>query len=148
MTRTWKWPSSLSPARMAHVLGLAAVVAAACFWGYTLRPPKPAPPQVRAAPVVPQDPAARAVAGWLAPGQVRLNVAVVGLIRRHDRAVAVLRVNGAPPRPFMAGETLMRDVTLKSIAPDAVMLERAGTAIRIAAPLRRDYGSSGIVRVP
>lgn len=148
MTRIWKWPSLLSPVRMAHALGMAAVIAAACFWAYKLRPPTPAPPQAKAAPAVLHDPAARAVAGWLGPGQVRLNVAVVGLIRRHDRAVALLKVNGAPPKPFMAGETLMRDVTLKSIAPDGVTLERAGTAIRIAAPLRRDYGPSGIVRVP
>lgn len=148
MTRTWKWPSPLSSARMAHVLGLAAVVAASCFWAYKLRQPTPVPPQVQALPAVLRDPAASSVADWLAPGLVRLNVAVVGLIRRHDRAVAVLKVNGAPPKPFMAGEILMRDVTLQSIAPDAVTLERAGTAIRIAAPLRRDYGPSGIVRVP
>lgn len=147
MTRTWKWQPWASPARLAHVMGLATAVTSMCFWGDKLYPPQPAPIQMRATPVVRGDPAAQAVASWLGPGQVHLNLAVVGLIRRNDRAVAVLKVNGAPPRPFMAGETLMRDVTLQAIGPDAVTVERAGTSIRIAAPSRRDDGASGLVRV-
>ncbi|MGJ7573599.1 hypothetical protein ACSFBX_23945 [Variovorax sp. RB2P76] len=102
----------------------------------------------RPAAAAPTDPAAQTVAAWLGPGQLRLNVAVVGIMRRHDRAVAVLAINGAPPKAFMAGETLMRDVTLASIEPDAVTIARAGIATRIAAPLRPDYGPPGIVRVP
>jgi len=129
-------------------MGLATAMASMCFWGDKLYQPQPTPTQMRATPVVRGDPAAQAVASWLGPGQVHLNVAVVGLIRRHDRAVAVLTVNGAAPKSFMAGETLMREVTLQAIGTDAVTVERAGTSIRIAAPPRRDDGSSGLVRVP
>jgi len=148
MTRTWKLQPWASPARLAHVVGMAAAIASMCFWGDKLYQPQPAPLQMRATPVVRGDPAAQTVAGWLGPGQVHLNVAVVGLIRRHDRAVAVLKVNGAPPKPFMVGETLMHDVTLQAIGPDAVTVERAGSVIHIAAPPRRNDGSSGLVRVP
>ncbi|CAB3647163.1 general secretion pathway protein GspC [Achromobacter pestifer] len=148
MTRTWKWPSSVPPARLVPVFGLVAVLASVAFWGYRLYQPKAAPPPAQAAQAAVADPAAETVAAWLGPGQLRLNVAVVGLIRRHDRAVAVLTVNGAPPKAFMTGETLMRDVTLVSIEPDAVTVDRAGDPIRIAAPSRPDYGPPGLVRVP
>jgi general secretion pathway protein C len=130
------------------VLGLAAVIVVATFWANRLHQPRPAPVQTKAAVAAPVDPAAQTMAAWLGPGQLRLNVAVIGLMRRADRAVAVLAINGAPPKAFMAGETLMRDVTLASIEPDAVTIERAGIATRIAAPARPDYGPPGIVRVP
>lgn len=148
MTPPWKWPASISPASTAHVLGLAAVIVVTSFWVNRLYPSQPVAVQTRAAVAAPADPAAQTVAAWLGPGQLRLNVVVVGLMHRHDRAVAVLAVNGAAPKVFMAGETLMRDVTLVSIEPDAVTIERAGSAIRIAAPVGPDHGPSGIVRVP
>ena len=148
MTPTWKWPASISPASAVHVLGLAAVIVVATFWANRLHQPRPAPVQTKAAAAAPADPSARTMAAWLGPGQLRLNVVVIGLMHRADRAVAVLAINGAPPKAFMAGETLMRDVTLASIEPDAVTIERAGIATRIASPLRPDYGPPGIVRVP
>lgn len=148
MTPTWKWPASISTTSTAHVLGLAAVIVVASFWVSRLNSSQPVAVQARAAVAAPVDPAAQTVAAWLGPGQLRLNVVVVGLMRRHDRAVAVLSVNGAAPKAFMAGERLMRDVTLVSIEPDAVTIERAGSATRIAAPVKPDHGPSGIVRVP
>lgn len=146
--RTWKWPAPVSPVRAVHVLGLGAVIAGVCFWGYRLHGPQAAAPQAQPSAAVPADRAAQAVAAWLGPGQMRLNVVVIGLVRRHDRAVAVLAINGALPKAYMAGETLAREVTLASIETDAVTIERAGIATRIPAPLRPDYGPPGIVRVP
>lgn len=148
MNRTWKWPPAVSPQHAAHAAGLVAVLVGVCFWADRLYTPRPVPPQAAAAAVLPADPAAQAVAAWLGVGELRLNVAVVGLMRRQDRAVAVLAVNSASPRAFMAGETVMRDVKLVSVEPDGVTLDRAGSLIRIAAPARPDHDPTGIVRVP
>lgn len=152
MTRTWNWrlaPASPAlSARTVHALGLVAVVAVLGYWGANLHPPAAVPAAAPAAPAAQADPAARTVAAWLGPGQLRLDVAVVGLMRRDDRAVAVLKVNGAPPKAFMTGETLMRDVTLVAVDAGAVTIERAGATTRIAAPARPDPGPPGIVRVP
>lgn len=148
MTRTWKWPPAVSLQHAVHAAGLAVVLVGVCFWVDRLYVRQPVPPQAPTAAAFPADPAAQTVATWLGRGELRLNVAVIGLVRRQDRAVAVLGVNGASPRAFMAGETLMRDVRLVSVEPDGVTLDRAGVLIRIAAPARPDYGPVGIVRVP
>ncbi|MGJ7498850.1 hypothetical protein ACSFBF_00680 [Variovorax sp. ZT5P49] len=148
MTRTWNWPPSVSPQHAVHAVGLVAVLIGVWFWADRLHSSRPAPSQAPAVAALPGDPAAQTVATWLGPGQLRLNVAVIGLMRRQDRAVAVLTINGASPKAFMAGEALMRDVTLVSIEPDGVTVDRAGTVTRIAAPPRPDHGPAGIVRVP
>ncbi|WP_447774146.1 hypothetical protein [Variovorax boronicumulans] len=147
MTRTWKWPPAVSLQHAVHAAGLVAVLVGVCFWADRLHVRRPMPSQAPATTAFPADPAAQVVATWLGPGELRLNVAVVGLMRRQDRAVAVLAVNGASPRAFMAGETLMRDVRLVSVEPDGVTLDRAGIRIRITAPARPEYGPAGIVRV-
>ncbi|MGJ7542485.1 hypothetical protein [Variovorax sp. LT1R16] len=148
MTRTWKWPPAVSLPHAVHAAGLAAVLVGVCFWVDRLHVRQPAPQQAPAVAAFRADPAAQTVASWLGPGKLRLSVAVVGLVRRQDRAVAVLGVNGTSPRAFMAGETLMRDVRLVSVERDGVTLDRAGILIRIAAPARPDYGPAGILRVP
>tara|TARA_R110002051_G_scaffold144694_1_gene217517 strand:+ start:47784 stop:48080 length:297 start_codon:yes stop_codon:yes gene_type:complete len=94
------------------------------------------------------DAAGEAMAGWFGSEPVRLDVAVIGLVRKQDRAVAVLSVNGAPAQAYMPGESLMTDVVLTSIESDGVMVERAGVASRIAAPTMPDPGPGGISRVP
>ncbi len=151
MTRTWPtWngPAWAASPRTAHALGAALFVACVCLWAYALHVPDAPPPQAPvAAATAAGDPAAEAVAGWLRPGPLRLNVTVVGLMRRHDRAVAVLTVNGAPPKAFMTGERLLPDVRLVAIDADAVTIERAGATTRIVAPVLPDPGPPGIVRV-
>jgi general secretion pathway protein C len=149
MHTRWKWPSTVPPARAMHAAGLAAVVAIAGFWGDRLQQLRPVTaPVEKAAAVLPADPAAQAVATWLGPGQVRVNVSVIGLMYRQDRAVAVLAVNGAPPKAFVAGETLLRNVVLSSIASDAVTISHDGVLSRFAAPTLPERGPPGIVRRP
>jgi len=149
MKRQWKWPSSVSPRWLVHVLGLFAVGVGTYFWSYRLQQLQPTAAPVEKAPVVHRaDPAAQAVTAWLGPGQIRTNVSVIGLMHRRDRAVAVLAINGAPPKAFLVGDTLMHNVTLASIDSSSVTIDRAGIPTRFAAPLRPDYGPPGIVRVP
>ncbi|WP_172705290.1 hypothetical protein [Variovorax paradoxus] len=149
MHARWKWSIPVPPASAMHAAGLAAVVAAAGFWGYRLQQLRPAAaPVEKAATVLPTDPATQVVAAWLGPGQVRVDVNVIGLMYRRERAVAVLAINGAPPRAFVAGETLLRNVVLASIASDAVTISHDGVLSRFAAPTLPERGPPGIVREP
>ncbi|QTF08711.1 hypothetical protein HC231_12965 [Brenneria izadpanahii] len=147
MNFTWKRPSVCFSARLTHLLGLCAAGAAICFWVYVLRSPgepaaQPADSMARA-----DDPAGAAVAGWFEPGQVRLNIAVQGLILRHDRAVALLAINGAAPRAYIEGEELLRGVTLDVIDAAGVTIGQADGTLRLAAPALPARGISGIERV-
>lgn len=148
MSVTWKLPQAVSPVRLIHVTGLLAVAAGVCVWGYVLYQPESAPAQEVEVPVIVADAAGQAMAGWFGSEPVRLDVAVIGLVRKQDRAVAVLSVNGAPAQAYMPGESLMTDVVLTAIESDGVTVERAGVASRIAAPAAPDPGPGGISRVP
>ncbi|WP_370679415.1 type II secretion system protein N [Comamonas sp. GB3 AK4-5] len=132
---------------MVHTVGALIVAGGLCFWGMKLLDVKTQvlPPPAQALPAA--DPAGKALAEWLGPGEVRLNVAVLGLAQRSDRAVALLSINGAAPQPYLVGEPVMQSVTLKAIDADGVVLERAGRAIRIHAPVRPVLPSKGIEHV-
>ncbi len=134
------------PARyIVHAAGLLLVVAGVATWGHLLsRPAPPAPAAPTQAPEA--DPTADAQATWFGPGEVRANIAVKGLIKGTDQAVAVLAVNGAAPRPYRVGEALTRSVTLSAIEAGAVVIDKAGTSERIAAPVLPQPASPGIVR--
>ncbi|AYN19517.1 hypothetical protein [Alcaligenes aquatilis] len=137
----------MSPARVVHIVGALLFVGGLLLWSYKLHRVEPTPvpstPAVQSA----SDPASEIVAGWLGPGDVRLNISVVGLMRRQDKAVVVLTINDGPPTAYMSGETLMRDVILKSVDADGITVERSGGGLRIEAPARLEPDPSAIVRV-
>ncbi|MGE4593827.1 hypothetical protein [Alcaligenes sp.] len=137
----------MSPARVVHIAGASLFVAGLLLWSYKLYRVEPTPVQSTAATQSASDPASDIVAGWLGPGDVRLNINVVGLMRRPDKAVVVLTINDGPPTAYMSGETLMRDVVLKSVDADGITVERSGAPLRIAAPVRLEPDPSAIVRV-
>ncbi|GGY04353.1 type II secretion system protein N [Paludibacterium paludis] len=134
-----------------HLAGLLAVAGALVFWGVRLAGLRAAPPVARApAPVTAPatDADGERIAAWLGPGEVRLNVSVLGLARQGGRAIALLSVNDGPPKPYAAGDTLMRDVTLDAIETDGVTVSRSGKSARLPAPVPPDPLPNGIVRVP
>lgn len=128
-----------------HATGLLLVVAGVATWAQLLnRPAPPAPAaQVQGTEA---DPTAGVLAAWFGPGELRANVAVKGLIKGADQGVAVLAVNDAAARPYRVGEALARSVTLKAIEPDAVVIDKAGTTERIAAPMLPRPSTPGIAR--
>ncbi|SDS18891.1 general secretion pathway protein C [Halopseudomonas litoralis] len=148
MSVTWRLPQTVSPVRLIHAAGLLAVAAGVCVWGYVLYQPESAPVQEAEVSVIVADAAGEAMAGWFGSEPVRLDVTVIGLVRKSDRAVAVLSVNGSPAQAYMPGESLMNDVVLTSIETDGVTVERAGVESQIAAPAIPDTGPDGISRVP
>jgi len=132
---------------MVHIAGASLVGAGLLLWSYKLFWSEPSPVRPSAAIQSAGDPASDIVAGWLGPGDVRLNINVIGLVHRQDKAVVVLSINDAPAAAYMSGETLMRDVVLQSIDSDGITVERSGAPLRIAAPARSEPDPSAIVRV-
>lgn len=138
----------IPPARAAHLAGALAVAFGLFFWGGRLLGSTTSAGPAQAMPRMAADPASDAVAAWLGPGDVRLNVALLGLVSGRGRAVALLSVNDAAPRAYVAGEPLMRDVVLQAVDAGGVTVLRAGQSIRIAAPPGAEPAAAGIVRVP
>lgn len=149
MSATWKLPPAISLVSVVHLTGFMAVAAGVCVWGYLLtQPVATMAPREFEPPVIVADAASEAIASWFGPEPVRLDVDVIGLVRRENRAVAVLSINGAPPKAYMPGELLLNNVTLRSIEYDGITVERAGVISQIAAPVLSDTGIDGIKRVP
>ncbi|MGJ7530263.1 type II secretion system protein N [Variovorax sp. GB1P17] len=129
-----------------HAVGLLLVVGGVATWAHLLRQPAP---QAAPAPVqssTQADPTADAIAAWFSPGELRANIAIKGLIKSADQGVVVLAVNDAPARPYQVGEALARSVTLKAIEANAVVIDKAGTTERIAAPMIPQPATPGIAR--
>ncbi|WP_342325161.1 hypothetical protein AAEY27_10310 [Kosakonia sp. BYX6] len=138
--------SAVSPARIAHILGVALVASGLLFWG--LRgwhiPPRSAA-SLAVQPAI-ENPTANAVAKWLGPGDIRLNVVVQGVMIRRHRAVALLSINDANPEPFIAGERVMENVTVHAINAEGVVLDRKGKLFLITSPISPQLPKNGIVR--
>lgn len=140
--------SAVSPVRLAHITGGALVLIGVLWSGLRLwQIPQPQTAALSAQSAA-ADPAASAVAKWLGPGEVRLNVAVQGVMVRRARAVALLSVNEGPAQAYMVGETLLDNVTVREITPQGVTLDRAGKSLHFAAPAAPDFPQDAIVRVP
>lgn len=128
-----------------HAAGLLLMMTGVATWARLLSAPAPSapPPPER---TTQADPSADAIAGWFGPGEIRANVAVKGLIKSGEHGVAVLSVNDAAPRPYRTGEALGKSVTLSAVEADGVVIDKAGTSQRIAAPVLPQLATPGIVR--
>ncbi|MEI2417872.1 type II secretion system protein N [Orrella sp. JC864] len=133
----------------AALLGLGLLLAALLYWAMALRQPLPAAPQAASGPAA-ADPAAQALAQWFGPGEVRMDVEVSGLLRSAGQAVAVMAVNGQPPRTYRVGDEVAQSATVAAIEGDAVLVRRDGQLVRyrVPAPRGADADQDGIVRRP
>lgn len=132
---------ALSPRVMVHLVGVGLLAATAAYWMGRLRPDPPrlaAPSETLTGhpPAMAGDETARAVAGWLAPGPLRMNVRVAGvaLSDRGQRAVALLSVDDQPARPFIVGESLPGGAVVSRIEADSVLLTRPDGQTRLPTP--------------
>lgn len=131
----------LSPRVMVHLVGVGLLVTTAVCGMDRLRPPTPRLAAQLESPsglplAVTPDDTARTVAGWLAPGPLRMNVRVTGLVLsgRGHRAVALLSVDEQPARPFVVGESLPGGAVVSRIEADSVLLTRPEGQNRLPAP--------------
>ncbi|WP_313054854.1 type II secretion system protein N [Pseudomonas lopnurensis] len=73
-----------------------------------------------------------AAAQWFAQTPPRLDITVSGLLATSQGAVAILAINDAPAQAYRVGDTLARGARLRAIESDAVVVEQAGTQLRVA----------------
>jgi general secretion pathway protein C len=134
-------------ARIVSVLLFAALCAIVAGWALQLLAPRaPIAPAGAVAQV--QGPPDLSAAGQLFGGVPRpqdtlvqaapSNIQVTGVLASGDRGVALLAIDGRPAKPFAVGEPVSDGMTVRSVAADAVELERGsgGVPMRLAAPPR------------
>jgi general secretion pathway protein C len=71
------------------------------------------------------------VAQWFDNVPAPLEIKVSGLLATAHGAVAILAINDAPPRAFLAGERLAQGVKLINIEAAAIVIERGGAQSRL-----------------
>ena len=85
-------------------------------------------------PLAPQALAARSdnpALQWFSTVATTPQVKVTGVLAGARGAVAILSLNGGPPRSFLLGERLSPGVRLTAIEGDGVEIERAGEKVRV-----------------
>lgn len=71
------------------------------------------------------------VAQWFNNVPAQLDIKVTGLLATAHGAVAILAINDAPPRPFLAGERLAQGVKLVGVEAASIVIERGGVQSRL-----------------
>jgi general secretion pathway protein C len=137
-----RWPSA---AATTAVWALAA--ASIVFWGLRLAAPAdaPAPPAVAGTPQAALDPAAVAQVLGAVPAQAAVaatpeaasRFVLLGVVAdAEQRGVALIAVDGKPPRPFRVGATVADGFVLQSLGPRSAALgARADSASAFALQL-------------
>lgn len=119
----------LSPAHCVQAVALLATLAGVLMWSSLLltSAQSSAPPPVREeAAATPDSPALQ----WFSNRPAALDIKVSGVISVAHGAVAILSLNGAPPRAFVLGERLAQGAHLVAIEHDNVVIERGSERAR------------------
>ncbi|MBC2385493.1 general secretion pathway protein GspC [Pseudomonas sp. WS 5106] len=120
----------VSPAHGVQALALLAALAGVVVWTpLLLTSAESNTPQA-----TPQELAARSdnpALQWFSTVATTPQVKVTGVLAGARGAVAILSLNGGPPRSFLLGERLSPGVRLTAIEGDGVEIERAGEKVRV-----------------
>jgi len=120
----------VSPAHGVQALALLAALAGVVVWTpLLLTSAESNTPQA-----TPQALAARSdnpALQWFSTVAAVPQVKVTGVLAGARGAVAILSLNGGPPRSFLLGERLSPGVRLTAIEGDGVEIERAGEKVRV-----------------
>lgn len=121
----------VSPAQIVQALGLLAALAAVATWSSLLLTSA----ESRTPDVAPQRMAERSdspALQWFSNQPAAVDIKVSGVMAGTRGAVAILSLNGGPPRSFLAGERVAQGVRLVAIEAQAVVIERGGEQTRLA----------------
>jgi general secretion pathway protein C len=121
----------LNPATLVQAAAVLATVAGLATWGSLLSNSAPLQAQASSEPLAPMAATGREAAQWFASSAHNLEIKLSGLLAGPHGAVAILSLDDAPPRAFLAGEQLGEGVHLRGIEGDAVLIDRAGTESRL-----------------
>ncbi|OYU08750.1 MAG: general secretion pathway protein GspC [Pseudomonas sp. PGPPP1] len=120
----------VSPAHGVQALALLAALAGVVVWTpLLLTSAESNTPQA-----TPQALAARSdnpALHWFSTVAAVPQVKVTGVLAGARGAVAILSLNGGPPRSFLLGERLSPGVRLTAIEGDGVEIEHAGEKVRV-----------------
>lgn len=120
----------VSPAHGVQALALLAALAGVVVWTpLLLTSAESNTPQA-----TPQALAARSdnpALQWFSTVATTPQVKVTGVLAGARGAMAILSLNGGPPRSFLLGERLSPGVRLTAIEGDGVEIERAGEKVRV-----------------
>ena len=120
----------VSPAHGVQALALLAALAGVVVWTpLLLTSAESNTPQA-----TPQALAARSdnpALQWFSTVAAAPQVKVTGVLAGARGAVAILSLNGGPPRSFLLGERLSPGVRLTAIEGDGVEIEHAGEKVRV-----------------
>ncbi|QHF45073.1 general secretion pathway protein GspC [Pseudomonas sp. S35] len=119
----------LSPAQLLQSAALLAALAGVLVWSSLLLTPaqsSPSPTEREGAPAAVDSPALQ----WFSNRPVVMDLKVSGVMTSAHGAVAILSLNGAPARGFLAGERLSQGVRVVAIERDAVVIERGDERAR------------------
>ncbi len=121
----------INPATLVQAAAVLATLAGLVTWGALLGNSAPMQAQASSEPLTPVAATGREAAQWFASSASSLDIKLSGLLASPRGAVAILSIDDAPPRAFLAGEQLGEGVHLRGIEGDAVVIERAGTESRL-----------------
>lgn len=117
--------------RIIQWLALLATLVSILVWARMLT--GTAEPAPAVAPPMQAEVAMASPAGhWFDSVTPPLQVTVSGLMATAEGAVAILSINDAPARAYLAGESLGREARLLAIEPNAVVVEQGGESQRVA----------------
>ncbi len=140
---------TLAPHTALRVAAMVALAAGLGIWSARLLAPTPAamPPTLSAP--LPAQMDVGPVTAWFGavPTARSMRVAVSGIIATGSRGVAILSVDGGPPRAWSVGDSA-NGMRLRAVHPDEVVLDQGGVDVRVALPRQAMPEGSGIVRVP
>jgi len=122
----------LNLATLVQGVALLATLVGVAVWGTVLNATLPTHAQASSEPLPAVAASGQGAAQWFASSAHSVQITLSGLLASPQGAVAILSVDDAPPRAFLANEQLAEGVHLRRIEGDAVVIERGGSQSRLA----------------
>lgn len=118
-------------ATLVQVLALVAALAGIVIWGTLLNATVPRQAQASSEPAPPAAAGGLMAAQWFDSSANNVQITLSGLLASPEGAVAILSIDDAPPKAFLADEQLAEGIHLRRIEGDAVVIERGGNQSRL-----------------
>ncbi|MCX5590870.1 hypothetical protein [Alcaligenes endophyticus] len=119
MNRSSPW---ISKKASTHTLGvlLAAISAIYCYMDFFQ--PYEASVSITKPIIFNSDSTSQHMTRWLEPGDIQLNIELLGIIHHSGNEVALVRVNNQASQAYTAGDLLAPELRLSQIAPHAITI--------------------------
>jgi general secretion pathway protein C len=135
-------PRRLTAPHLACIVLVALLCAITAGWAMVLLSPQPAIAPATSATEPPHGMPLEGIAPLF--GQISSTatpssmptIVVTGVLAAPGAGVALLSVDGRPPKPFVLNASVTETIKVSAIAPDRVDLQHPGGIVRLAPPVR------------